>query len=200
LSFLVTVCESSKEINGICQNNKYNDLWINKIKKDFNIIYDGKKAYEEYKFLEKLYRKEFYVIVRTDEEEQEFETTIFDRKEKAEKYVYTLLDGKYPYLAMRAALRSEDGLVYGPTYKLVKQHIYNEESPNIDEYFYRDKRESEENEEKLMKLVENQEDVLESINDFTLNFNKKFSRNNFVGNTLMMAKNLINNFVKETGR
>ena len=83
---ILTVCESSKEMNTACQNSKYDGLWKKKIREEYDIVYDGNKGYQEYKFLKQLYEKPLYALIINDEENEEGEplrSLIFDSRAKS---------------------------------------------------------------------------------------------------------------------
>jgi hypothetical protein len=47
-------------------SSSYNSLWISKIKEEFNVVYIGKEAFEEYKFLKRLLKTKIYNVVYVD--------------------------------------------------------------------------------------------------------------------------------------
>lgn len=58
-------------------SSSYNSLWISKIRKEFNTIYIGTEAFEEYKFLQRLRKRKIYNVVYVDryadEENEDYE-------------------------------------------------------------------------------------------------------------------------------
>jgi hypothetical protein len=61
------VCQVSKIMRKICTDERYNPLWRNKIKEEFNIVYTGSKAYDEFKFLYRLKNTEIHTVKITNE-------------------------------------------------------------------------------------------------------------------------------------
>ncbi len=59
---IIYVCQVNKNLSNICKNNRYDSLWIKKIKEDFNTEYKGINAYEEYKRLFLLYNTKYYLL------------------------------------------------------------------------------------------------------------------------------------------
>jgi hypothetical protein len=47
-------------------SSSYNSLWISKIKEEFNVVYIGKEAFGEYKFLKRFLKTKIYNVVYVD--------------------------------------------------------------------------------------------------------------------------------------
>ena len=56
------VCQSSKTLQKICTDERYNPLWRNKIKEEFNTDYKDTQVYDEFKFLYRLKNIELHVV------------------------------------------------------------------------------------------------------------------------------------------
>ena len=56
------VCQVSKSLQKICNDERYNPLWKNKIEEEFNIDYNGTKGYDEFRFLYRLKNVELHVV------------------------------------------------------------------------------------------------------------------------------------------
>ena len=188
---VVIVCEASKEINSVCKNSKYDLLWQNKIKEDFNVKTQG--SYEMYKFLKQLYEKTFYMVSVINEYLPDSFTKIFDSEEKAEKYIYSQLGGIFSYSAMKTALITES-LKYGSnTYRLEEVEM-NKEKTLFDDSFIRERKEYEKDREELEKL-DDKMSILGTIEDCITDFNSDFTGGNI--SSMPTAKSKIRSYVKE---
>jgi len=56
------VCQTSKTMQKICNDERYNPLWKNKIREEFNIVYKGSKANDEFKFLYRLNNTKLHTV------------------------------------------------------------------------------------------------------------------------------------------
>lgn len=189
---VLVVCETSREMNVSCRNSKYNLMWENKIKQDFNVDKEG--SYEKYKFLKQLYEEKFYVVLAIDEYIPDSFSKIFDSEEKAEKYIYAQLNGEYSYAAMKSALNTHS-LKYGSkTYELQEVEMNKESIDFLDDSFNKEKEEYERNVEKLKEI---DEDMIANVEDFVTDFNSDFSEGIRSVTKVTKTKNKINKFVKE---
>lgn len=66
---IVKVCQTSKKMQLICSDERYNPLWKNKIKNEFNIDYNKEKAFKKYKELSILYNTTYLLFCYIDEDE-----------------------------------------------------------------------------------------------------------------------------------
>jgi hypothetical protein len=69
---IVAVCQSNRNLSQVCSNDpKFNSLWRRKIEEEFKEAYIGNSAYDQYKFLSKLYNKDFYFLYQNDIDREE---------------------------------------------------------------------------------------------------------------------------------
>ena len=80
-SELVKLCSTSKSLRNTCNSSRFNNIWIQKIKEDFNIVYREKDAYREYLRLSYCVNKPIWVLERDDE------TLLFNTNEDAINFV-----------------------------------------------------------------------------------------------------------------
>lgn len=135
---IIHICENSNSMNKICKTDKYNDLWIAKIRQDFNSEYEGSNAYKEYRFLVELYDRNLYIVNMLDPNvaEPDINTMIFTNLEKALNYLYEALkdeDDEYmfTYDELKKFVDDEtletEGLSNGYyTFFLKREKLYNE--------------------------------------------------------------------------
>lgn len=56
-------CGVNKQFARVCSDDpKYNNLWRQKIEEDFQQVYMGDRAYQEYKYLNRLYSQKLYLV------------------------------------------------------------------------------------------------------------------------------------------
>jgi hypothetical protein len=78
---ILNLCKTSKEMNKICSSDRYNALWQNKLKEDFNITYKGKDSYNKYTRELELYQRDFYqLVVKFD---HDIDYSLFTTREEA---------------------------------------------------------------------------------------------------------------------
>lgn len=63
LQEILSVCSASKELNKVCTEQKYNNLWKQKIYQHFGTKYAGNSAYNQYIFLNKVHKMTFYNVL-----------------------------------------------------------------------------------------------------------------------------------------
>lgn len=112
-SNVLSFCTSSNDIYVTCKNNKYGNLWKEKIRKDFGVIVK-QGSYEKYKFLKHLYDKKFFIVIGSEDEDdgEILFSYMFDSLEKAERYIFEQIGDKYTYSSMKIALAT-DTLTHG---------------------------------------------------------------------------------------
>ena len=86
------VCQTSKHMARICNDERYDPLWRNKIKEEFDVEYTGSLPYEKYKFLYQLRHMIVYVveILNLDELDRP-STSLFYSLEAAKNYFIQVL-------------------------------------------------------------------------------------------------------------
>lgn len=104
---IVRVCQTSKELNRICNDDRFNPLWRNKIREEFNIDYKGERGFDEYKYLTQSYARNFYIVVGVNKDQPEdFSANIFDTRAKAEANILDrAFPGKFKYSQIISTLR-----------------------------------------------------------------------------------------------
>ncbi len=84
---IVNVCKVNKDLSRICSDSRYNSLWINKIKEDFetslNKDYHGNNAYREYKRLYTLLKTRIYQLQIITDGDSENHFYVFLNEDKA---------------------------------------------------------------------------------------------------------------------
>jgi hypothetical protein len=81
---ILNLCKTSKEMNKICSSDRYNPLWKNKLKEEFDIHYRGKDSYNRYIRENELYQRDFYEL--TMNFDGDIQNYLFTTKEKAIDY------------------------------------------------------------------------------------------------------------------
>ena len=130
---IIRVCQTSKDMSRICNDERFTPLWRNKIKEEFNLEYNEKSGYEKYKYLYMLYKQTFYSVVDVDGNQSlSADTTLFDSREKAEAYIVANVSEKLTYSQIISTLRIVGHISYGNTiYKIQEYKLYNN-STNYD--------------------------------------------------------------------
>lgn len=59
---ILNLSRTSKEMYKMCSSDRYDPLWQNKLKEEFNIQYRGKKSYNRYMQEASLYKRNFYQL------------------------------------------------------------------------------------------------------------------------------------------
>ena len=95
---IVRVCQTSKNMSRICNDERYDPLWRNKIKQEFNEEYKGSLPFEKYKFLYQLKTTTIYVIEILDTEQIDRpDTWMFYSLEEAKTYFIQKINGRGLY-------------------------------------------------------------------------------------------------------
>lgn len=116
-SELVKLCATNSEMRKLCTLQKYNSIWINKLKEDFNVDYMGKDAYMEYLQHSYLYKNDYWVVVYTNlYSGNEDETQIFKSRSEALTQIYSFiklndLTNKMTYAAMKSCIEAHNTVV-----------------------------------------------------------------------------------------
>lgn len=158
---IIIVCDTSKKMLQTCTNTKYNIMWEQKIKEDFNIEY-GYKGYEGYKFLKKLHEQKIYVVNVIDNDAPgNSYSSLFLTRENAIRYIHYSI-GNISYSAIITSLAAQNYVEYGVRiYELVDDKI---EPMGEDKGPYdNQKREYERDEEVLKLLDKNSYEVVNNL-------------------------------------
>lgn len=87
---IINVCKTSRKLNKICTDIRYDPLWRLKIMEEFNIKYNGKNAFLKYQELDMMYNQDIYTVISYYDGDPDYDwnPVIFDTLEKAVQYVY----------------------------------------------------------------------------------------------------------------
>ncbi len=89
---IVNTCKTNKDLSRVCNDGRYNSLWIKKIKDDFAENYNGNNAYEEYKRLYILLKTPIYTVHISYEDITDTENYNFTSLEKAKAFIHLFFD------------------------------------------------------------------------------------------------------------
>lgn len=87
---IINLCQTSTDMQKLCTETKYNLLWVQKIKEEFDIDYPGKDAYNEYVRLSYMHSKKYWSVTRLDPEaefEEIEEIWLFEDRRKAINHI-----------------------------------------------------------------------------------------------------------------
>lgn len=116
----IALCKTSKKLNQICKNGKYNNFWRNKIALDFQTEYIGDNAYEEYKFLSRLARTPIFLVAPR----HFFQTKLFYSLDLAILFIVNMLYIDYYNNTMQKKY-------YKDNEEIVRINNWRENSPEI---------------------------------------------------------------------
>ena len=200
-SEIVKVCQTNKELSRACGDSRYNPLWYQKIREDFNIIYKGQNAYEEYKRLFLLYHTEIYTVIIADTNQKEYFSHNFLTREEAETYIQQDNSyGKDLYAKIVTSLKYNDRFRHAEVdYTISTGYIKKELNENLVE----SKRDYENKTEKfynLFKGAENGNEIIERFNKLLsdimsdIQASGDFPTEDYIQNSVPEA---INEFIQE---
>jgi hypothetical protein len=107
---IVKVCQTSKEMNRICNDKRYDPLWREKIREDFDFIYRGEGGYDKYRDLKILYTTDFFVVnVFNTEEQFNSYSVLFDNRDKAEAFILSA-NKNLTYAQIKTSLNFQENL------------------------------------------------------------------------------------------
>lgn len=78
---LVRLCSTNTNMRKICTTSKFNPIWIDKLKKEYNIDYTGTNAYTEYLYSTRFYKETYWVA--TYSVRNNIKTKLFINREDA---------------------------------------------------------------------------------------------------------------------
>ena len=106
---IVKVCQTSKEMSRICNDDRYTSLWRKKIEEEFHLIYDGQRGFDKYRELRILYNADIYSVIVTDVEGGEGpRSVLFYTLEDAKNYIWMMMEGEFNYMQVENALNAND--------------------------------------------------------------------------------------------
>ena len=125
---IIKVCQTSKNMSRICNDERFTPLWRNKIKEEFNIEYNGTNGYEKYKYLHMLYRQTFYAVIDVDGNQSlSADAILFDTRTKAEAYILAFVGEYFTYPQVISTLRIIGHISHGSTiYKIEERKLNND--------------------------------------------------------------------------
>ena len=168
---IIKVCQTSKNMSRICNDERFTALWRNKIREEFNVEYNGTNGYEKYKYLYMLYKQTFYAVIDVDMETAlSSDAILFDTREKAEGYILAFLGEYFTYSQLISTLRITGHISFGSTVYRIDERKMNNNFTNYDreaETYQLDK------EEFLSLFGENRDDAESRFEDeFTEIYNE----------------------------
>ncbi len=177
---ILKVCSVNKDLSRVCNDSRYNPLWYQKIKEDFNITYNqiiNKNGYEEYKRLFMLFNTEIYVVSIANKRRAEYYSKTFLSYEDAGAYI--VLENNFNpniYAKLKTHLEYFDSFTYEETTYTISVNYM--EKKNLDAL------------ENLKKKREEYNKKTESFNDIFNNLEDKNIRTKF--------NDLLREFIRDT--
>jgi hypothetical protein len=103
---IIQVCQTSKDLSRVCNDERYNPLWRRKINDEFHIEYNGKRGYDKYRDLQNIFNTTYYVVYVWDhrEDDKSF-TKIFLTQEQAENFIIIDLQ-PFTYAQVKTSLKA----------------------------------------------------------------------------------------------
>ncbi len=121
---ILKVCATSKDLSRVCNDSRYNPLWYQKIKQDFNISYNKNKGYEEYKRLFMLLHTEIFTVTIADTNAKEYFSELFLTREDAENYIFATYFYNNEYAKIKNSLKYINSYEYAENiYTISKTYI-----------------------------------------------------------------------------
>ncbi len=174
---IIKICETSKMMQKVCTEERYNSLWQHKIWEEFEIKFNGDRSCKKYKELALLYRKTFYIVncINIEHAEDSF-STIFDTRQKAENYIYFQLTPEYTYASVKTGLKINHSiqrgrLLYSIEQTHLQKHVIKQDISGLD-------LEYEKAQEQFYNLYKNDKFVHEikhAVNDIIIDINNDYA-------------------------
>lgn len=186
---LIRLCATNTEMRKICNSEKFNPIWISKLKEDYNVDYLGKDGYMEYLQNTYFYKNHYYTVVYTDMDRNEvISVELFKNRNDAIADITTYVieypsEMSYPIIKAKLETLNEVeiypikiNLYEGGTFKTKKQYNYEERYENklkeLANMVYPNNKEAHESfifefKEFVSDLSENEIDNLTIRNDLT---------------------------------
>jgi hypothetical protein len=126
---LVKLCSTDKEMRKLCSSDKYNKLWQEKLKEDYDVKYEGKNAYMEYLQNTYFYNKGYYIVTVVAYGYTESE--LFKKRKDAINWIASEINQQteeIPFVVIRSSLDSDGEIIlkdYGTTYYLTRSSFNN---------------------------------------------------------------------------
>lgn len=158
---IIIVCDTSKKMLQTCTNTKYNIMWEQKIKEDFNVD-SGYKGYEDYKFLKKLHEQKICVVnVIVHNDPGNSYSSLFLTRENAVRFIHYSI-GNISYSAIITSLYVRNYVESGARiYEIVPDKI--EEMADDKGLYDNQKREYGRDEEVLKLLGKESYEVVNNL-------------------------------------
>lgn len=144
---IIRVCQTSKDLYRVCNDERYDSLWQKKIKEEFNIEYNEKRGYDKYRDIRTIFDQKYYIvnIINTSDYTSTFTSLFFTRKD-AENYIFHALSKFYTYDQIKFSLENLRYIVSPASqlFKIEERGLY--KRPNInfenDEKRYKEEQEN----------------------------------------------------------
>ena len=121
---LVRLCSSDSEMRRLCSSEKFNPIWRQNIKTDFNIDYNGKHGYMEYLKYTYIFNQKFWIVTRySTEEDSILGANIYQSYNEAFNGIVDEIE-KYPMTD------------YKPTYPIIKAQLDDRNNIKVGEIKY----------------------------------------------------------------
>lgn len=111
---IINVCETSKEMSRVCNDERYTPLWRQKIKDEFNLTYDGPRGFDKYRELRILYNTNIYTVIVADTNESDHPySVLFYTLEAAKNFIWSMGADEFTYMQIDEALKATDHVKIG---------------------------------------------------------------------------------------
>ncbi len=189
---IMKTCGVNKDLSRACGDPRYNPLWYQKIKDDFNTIYNKHNPYEEYKRLFLLYRTQIFTVSIADENNNEYYSEMFLSRKEAEAYIIKNCDDIDPRIVLTNLRYTDRMKYYNNIYVISEGYIQKPDIGSLKSLQSLDDELSMKKEEfvDLLKDVENTEEIIQNFEELILDFKHdlsvldEFERENYINDTV----------------
>ncbi len=137
---MLKVCQTNRDLSRVCGDPRYNPLWIQKIREDFNVTYKEnefpKNTFEEYKRLFMLFNTLIFTVITYDVSFQDFESVNFLKRKDAERYIHLQIRAEYSRVA--ASLQHSDSYFNGRFLYSINSVYIKKSEPELNVKFLQD--------------------------------------------------------------
>ena len=172
---IIKVCQTSKDLYRACNDERYTPLWRQKIKDEFNIDYNGERGYDKYRDLKTIFGTTYYIVTMIDAEDVEGSfSTMFLTKEQAEMFIVVQFVDRFTYSQIKSSLRASNEVRDSFQLYKIEEHKMHPIPSSDFEDFEEEKRQFEEEYEKIKKDKGRDFDLL--VSDVVNGLNSKIAK------------------------
>lgn len=197
---IIKVCQTSKEMSRICNDDRYTPLWRKKIQEEFHLTYDGERGFDKYRELRILYDTNIYCVIVTDTSgSDEPRTVLFYTMEDAKKYIWMNIEEGFNYMQVENTLNANGYIRIGSYRYTIETNRMNNLNTALEDELEEQKRTAENKNKEFYMILKKEnvdeetikEEIVDAITDLNSDIESRPALIKFFRNLEKHVENIL---------